>query len=58
MQISPPLALLLLLIFVFTPSIQEWITQGDTNWYRPYQVWLGVIVAVFLIQRSSQQDEL
>ena len=40
MHISPSLLLLLLVIFVFSPSIQEWETQGGTAWYRPYQLWL------------------
>lgn len=44
MRISPALLLLMLVTLVFAPSIQAWVTQGE--WYRPYQVWLGVIIFV------------
>lgn len=46
MYISPSLLLLMLVIFVFAPSIQEWMTQGGTAWYRPYILWLATIVFV------------
>lgn len=54
MNISPSLLLLMLVIFVFAPSIQEWITQGGTAWYRPYQVWLVVIIFIYWSQRRFE----
>ena len=57
MQISPTLLLLMLVIFVFTPSIQEWVTQGGTNWYRPYQLWLGTIVFIWWSVRKIQKRQ-
>ena len=54
MRISPSLLLLMLVIFVFTPSIQEWVTQGGAAWHRPYQLWLAVVVFVFWNQRRSE----
>lgn len=55
MHISPTLLLLMLVIFVFAPSIQEWTTLGGTAWYRPYQVWLGTIAFVFWSQRRAER---
>ncbi|MEE8057673.1 MAG: hypothetical protein V3T17_07560 [Pseudomonadales bacterium] len=56
MHTSPTLLLLVLLIFVFAPSIQEWATQGGATWYRPYQLWLGTIVFVWWsIQRHEKR---
>ncbi len=55
MRISPPLLLLMLVIFIFTPAIEEWITHADTAWYRPYQAWLAVIIFVFWTQRRTQK---
>ncbi len=46
MRISPALLLLMLVILVFSPSIQDWATQSGTAWYRPYLLWLAVIVFV------------
>ena len=55
MNISPALLLLMLVIFVFSPSIQEWVTQGGTAWYRPYQAWLVVIVFIYWTQRRYNE---
>lgn len=57
MQINPSLLLFMLVIYVFTPSIQEWATQGGTAWYRPYELWLILIVFIFWGQRRKQNKE-
>lgn len=57
MHISPTLLLLMLVIFVFTPSIQEWVTQGGTSWYRPYQLWLLTIIFIWWsIHRNEKRQ--
>ncbi|ARN73495.1 hypothetical protein [Oceanicoccus sagamiensis] len=57
MHISPSLLLLLLVIFVFSPSIQEWVTQGGTAWYRPYQLWLITIIFVWWSIRRYERRQ-
>ena len=57
MHISPTLLLLMLVIFVFSPSIQEWVTQGGTAWYRPYQLWLIAIVFVWWSVRRYERRQ-
>lgn len=57
MRINPAHLLLLLLIFVFAPAINEWITQGGSAWYRPYLVWLGMIIFVYWTQRGRSLNE-
>ncbi|WP_019529793.1 hypothetical protein [Dasania marina] len=57
MRINPALLLLILLLIVFTPSIHEWITETDSAWYRPYIVWLGLIIFVYWGQRSTTNNE-
>ena len=54
MHISPTLLLLMLVMFVFAPSIQEWVTQGGTAWYRPYQLWMSAIIFVWWSVRRSE----
>lgn len=58
MYINPTLVLLLALIFVFSPSLQEWVLSGDTAWYRPWLVWIGLLLVVYFGQRSKSDYEL
>jgi len=44
--------------FIFYPSIEEWLLGADAAWHRPYQIWLLIIVAAFLNQRTRDLDEL
>jgi hypothetical protein len=44
--------------FILFPMIQEWISQSGAQWYRPYQVWLLIIIAAYWNQRSRPSDEL
>ena len=43
MYIHRGLVLVFLVIFIFSPSIQEWISNNSAEWYRPYIAWLMVI---------------
>jgi hypothetical protein len=43
----------MLVIFIFTPAIEEWVTRVDNAWYRPYQAWLAVIIFVFWTQYKA-----
>lgn len=55
MRISPALLLMLLVLLVFAPSIQDWAIHGGTAWYRPYQLWLVVIIFVWWTIFRGQQ---
>lgn len=58
MRISPALLLILLLIVIFAPTLQDWATQGGAQWYRPYLLWLVMIVCVaWTVQQSQKQQE-
>lgn len=58
MRISPSLLMFILIIFVFSPSLQEWMTQGGTAWYRPYILWLATIIFVWWsVKRYEQQRD-
>lgn len=60
MRINPAFLLMLLAILAFAPSIQEWATQGGTAWYRPYQLWLAVVIfvwwTIFRGQKRRRED--
>jgi hypothetical protein len=42
--------LLLLVAYIFSPSLFNWILEPQGAWYRPYIVWVGVIVVAFIMQ--------
>ena len=57
MRISPTIHLLILLLFVFFPAIHSWVIGGGAHWYRPYLIWLAVIVfAAWSIRRQQADD--
>ena len=58
MYISRALLLLFGIAFIFYPSIEEWLFTGDAAWYRPYLIWLLVVIAAYWNQRSRYPDEL
>lgn len=57
MYLNPTLLLLFGLIFVFSPTLQEWVLNGNEAWYRPYIVWLALIVFMYWTQRGKARDE-
>ena len=42
--------LLLLVAYIFSPSVFNWIVDPEGSWYRPYIVWLLVIAIAFSLQ--------
>ena len=58
MYINRALLLVLVILIVFFPSIQEWLISDHTAWHRPYLMWSLLIVGAWLNQRSRHPDEL
>lgn len=42
--------LLLLIAYIFSPTLFNWIINPDGVWYRPYIVWVVVIAIAFIMQ--------
>ncbi|HSX84995.1 MAG: hypothetical protein K0Q67_939 [Cellvibrio sp.] len=42
--------LLLLVAYIFSPSLFNWIINPAGAWYRPYIVWVIVIAIAFVMQ--------
>jgi len=53
-----PLLLIILLLYIFTPELVQWITATDGHWYRPFIVWLLVIFVAFLLQGKEKNHDL
>ena len=54
MLIQSSLILLFAVFFLFAPSLEQWLLDGSTAWYRPHLIWLGVVVFVYISQRQDQ----
>ncbi|MCK9237830.1 MAG: hypothetical protein M0P46_07010 [Thiopseudomonas sp.] len=44
-------------IYLFSPAIMDWWTAVHNEWYRPYLLWLILIVVTFLLQAQRDTDE-
>ena len=55
--LSPPLLLLLCFLLVFMPTLNHWLYDSGSEWYRLHLLWLAVIVFVFINHvRSRKRD--
>lgn len=45
-------------MYLFSPAIMDWWTAADSTWYRPYLLWLILIVVTFILQSQRDANEL
>ncbi|WP_286920186.1 MULTISPECIES: hypothetical protein [Pseudomonas] len=50
--------LLVVGIYLFSPAIMGWWIEPTGAWYRPYLLWLILIVVTFILQSQRDADEL
>jgi hypothetical protein len=51
--------LLLVIAYIFSPTLFSWIVNPEGAWYRPFIVWIAVIVIAFVMQiRRKNYHEL
>lgn len=50
--------LLVVGIYLFSPAIMDWWIDPNGVWYRPYLLWLILIVVTFILQSQRDADEL
>ncbi|MBT4521680.1 MAG: hypothetical protein HOC23_16905 [Halieaceae bacterium] len=58
MYINRALLLIVGIAFIFMPTIEEWVVSGGSAWYRPYQLWMLIVIAAYWNQRARYPDEL
>jgi hypothetical protein len=39
MYLNRILLLVLVLLYVFAPTMADWVAAGGTQWYRPHLIW-------------------
>ena len=49
-----PLILLLMALYVVSPSLFSWMINPNGSWYRPYIIWILVIVLAFYLQERRE----
>lgn len=42
--------LLLLIAYIFSPTLFTWVINPEGAWYRPYIIWALIIVIAFVMQ--------
>ncbi|WP_423898268.1 hypothetical protein [Candidatus Pelagadaptatus aseana] len=40
----------MLIVYIFSPIIFNWIVNPAGNWYRPYIIWVLLIAVAFVLQ--------
>lgn len=53
-----PFILLILMLYILSPSLFSWMVNPHGAWYRPYTIWILVIVIAFVAQDRSQNNGL
>lgn len=56
MYLNRILLLVLVLLYVFAPVLNDWVEAGGTQWYRPQLIWLLVIAATVLLMYRDRRD--
>ncbi len=51
-----PILLLLLIAYIFSPSLMGWIFDTNGVWYRPFIIWTIVIAIAFAIAVQDKDE--
>ncbi|WP_127476896.1 hypothetical protein [Sulfurivermis fontis] len=55
-QLDRVVLLFLLALFLLVSPLLDWWAADGNPWYLPYLIWLGLIVAMYRLQRRARQD--
>lgn len=58
MSSRSPLLLLLCSLFVFSPTLAQWLNAAETAWYRHHLVWLAIIFFIYLTAKKRDSHGL
>jgi hypothetical protein len=50
------LLLILLVAYIFTPTLFNWIISSSGAWYRPFIIWIIIIAIAFSMHRFSKKS--
>ena len=46
-----PLVYLALVAYILAPTLTGWVMDPAGEWYRPFGIWLLVVVIAFFVQK-------
>lgn len=49
--------LLVLALYIFSPVVVDWWAEPGSAWYRPYAIWLAIIVLAFWLESRRGPNE-
>ncbi len=55
-----PFIYLALIGYILAPSLTGWVMDPQGEWYRPFGIWLLVVIVAFFVQKykaSKRNDE-
>jgi hypothetical protein len=57
MNRQSPLFLLLLVAYIFLPMVFQWATDALHGWYKPFLIWIAVIIGAYLLQKRDRRND-
>lgn len=58
MQKQRLLVLFLLIAYIFSPTLFTWMINPEGSWYRPYIIWIMLIIAAFVLHKRQDSNDL
>lgn len=53
-----PLILIVLVIYIFSPTLFSWVVNPNGAWYRPYLIWLLVVFVAYVLQGRKKSNDV
>lgn len=53
-----PLILIVLVIYIFSPTLFSWVVNPNGAWYRPYLIWLLVVFVAYILQGRKKSNDV
>lgn len=57
MRLQRPLILLLFGLYIFSPTLFNWVINPEGAWYRPFIIWAVIIVIAYCLQRPQDNSD-
>lgn len=49
--------LLLLVAYIFSPTLFGWVINPQGSWYRPFILWVLVIAIAYFVQKADNRGK-
>lgn len=57
MNRQTPIILILLIAYICFPALFGWVTAPEGYWFKPYIVWLLVIVVAYIFSTKAPRHD-